>query len=98
MERKECELKELTHINHLAQFLRCKGHNAFHVSFYSSYPTKQTGSKSGKGYGKAVCCHPAYLTYMQSTSGEMPGWIKHKLESRFPGEIPMTSDMQMTSP
>ena len=42
--------------------------------------------------------HLAYLTYMQSTSGEMPGWIKHKLESRFPGEIPMTSDMQMTSP
>ena len=44
-------------------------------------------SKSGKEYIKAVYCHPAYLTYMQSTSCEMPGWIKHKLESRFPGEI-----------
>ena len=56
------------------------------------------GPKLGKECVKAVYCHPAYLTYMQSTSGEMPGWIKHKLESRFPGEIPMTSDMQMTSP
>ena len=41
----------------------------------------------GKEYVKAVYCHPAYLTYMQSTSCEMPGWMKHKLESRFPGEI-----------
>ena len=46
-----------------------------------------TGSKSGKEYIKAVYCHPAYLTYMQSTSCEMPGWMKHKLESRLPGEI-----------
>ena len=45
---------------------------------------------------KVVYCHPAYLTYMQSTSCEMPGWMKHKLESRFLGEIPITSDMQMT--
>ena len=52
----------------------------------------------GKQYVKVVYCHPAYLTYMQSTSWEMPSWIKHKLESRFPGEIPMTLDMQMTSP
>ena len=50
----------------------------------------------GKGYIKAVCCHPDYLTYMQSTSCEMPGWMKHKLELRFPGEILITSDMQMT--
>ena len=55
-----------------------------------------TGSKLGKGYIKAVYGHPAYLTYMQSTSHEMPGWIKHKLESRFPGEVSVTSDMQMT--
>ena len=46
-----------------------------------------TGSKLGKEYIKAVYCHPAYLTYMQSTSCEMPGWMKHKLESRLPGEI-----------
>ena len=48
---------------------------------------QQTGSKSRKEYVKAVYCHPAYLTYMQSTSCEMPGWMKHKLESRLPGEI-----------
>ena len=49
-------------------------------------------SKSGKEYIKAVYCHPAYLTYMQSISCEMPGWMKHKLESRLPGEILITSD------
>ena len=58
---------------------------------------KQTGSKLGKEYVKAVYCHPAYLTYMQSTSCEIPGWMKHKLESGLLGEI-STSDMQMTSP
>ena len=58
---------------------------------------QQTGSKSGKEY-KAVYCHPAYLTYMQSTSHEMPGWLKHKLESRLLGEISITSDTQMTPP
>ena len=57
---------------------------------------QQTDSKSGKEYIKAVYCHPAYLTYMQSTSCEMPGWRKHKLVSRLPGEISVTSDMQMT--
>ena len=51
--------------------------------------------KIGKGVHKAVHCHPVYLTYMQSTSWEMPGWMKHKLESTLPGE---TSDMQMTPP
>ena len=55
---------------------------------------QQTGSKLGKV--KAVYCHPAYLTYMQSTSCEMPGWMKHKLESRLPGKISITSDVQMT--
>ena len=57
---------------------------------------QQTGSKLGKEYVKAVYCHPAYLTYMQSTSCEMLGWMKHKLESRLPGDISITSDMQMT--
>ena len=51
---------------------------------------------TGKEYVKAVYCHPAYLTYMQSTSCEMPGWMKHKLELRLWGEISITSDMQMT--
>ena len=50
----------------------------------------------GKEYIKAVYCHPDYITYMQSTSGKMLGWMKHKLESRLPGEISITSDMQMT--
>ena len=59
---------------------------------------QQTGSKSGKEYFKAVYYHPAYLTYMQSTSCEMPGWKKHKLQSRLPGEISITSDMQMIAP
>ena len=59
---------------------------------------QQTGSKLGKEYVKAVYCHPAYLTYMQSTSCEIPGWIKRELESRLLGEISVTSDTQMTPP
>ena len=59
---------------------------------------QQMGSKLGKEIIKAVYCHPAYLTYMQSTSLEVPGWMKHKLESRLPGEISITSDTQMTPP
>ena len=59
---------------------------------------QQTGSILGKEYVKAVYCHPAYLTYMQSTTREMLGWKKHKLESRLQGEISITSDMQMTPP
>ena len=59
---------------------------------------QQTGSKSGKEYVKTVYCHPAYLTYMQSTSCEMPGWMKHKLESRLAGETSVTSYVQMTTP
>ena len=55
-------------------------------------------SKLGKEYDKAVYCHPADLTSMQSTSWEMSGWMKHKLGSRLPGEISITSDMQMTLP
>ena len=57
---------------------------------------QQTGSKLVKEYIMAVYCHPAYLTYIQSASCEMPGWMKHKLESRLLGEIPITLDMQMT--
>ena len=59
---------------------------------------QQTVSKLGKEYVKAVYCHCAYLTYMQSTSDEMPGWMKHSLETRLPGEITTTSDMQMMPP
>ena len=59
---------------------------------------KWTGSKLGKEYVKAVYCHLAYLTSVQSTSCEMLDWKKHKLESRLLGEISITSDMQMTPP
>ena len=59
---------------------------------------QQTGSKLGKKYVKAAYCHPAYLAYMQNTSWEMLGWMKHKLESRLLGEISIASDMQMTPP
>ena len=59
---------------------------------------QQTEYKLGKEYVKAVHCHPAYLTSVQSTSCEMLGWMKYKLESRLPGEISITSDMQMTPP
>ena len=59
---------------------------------------QQTGSKLGKDYVKAVYCHPAYLTSTQSTSWETLGWKKHKLESRLPGKISITSDMQVTPP
>ena len=57
---------------------------------------QQTGSKLGKEYVKAVYCHPAYLTSMQSTSCKMLGWMKQKLESKLLGEISITSDVQMT--
>ena len=59
---------------------------------------QQTGSKLGKEYIKVVYCHLVYLTYMQSISCKIPGWMKHKLESRLLGEISITSDMQMTPP
>ena len=59
---------------------------------------QQTGSNLGMEYIKAVYCHPAYLTDIQSTSREMPGWMKHELESRLPREMSITSDMQMTPP
>ena len=59
---------------------------------------QQIGSKLGKEYVKVVCCHPAYLTYLQSISCEMLGWMKHKLESRLPGDLSITLDMQITTP
>ena len=66
------------------------------VSIHSLLIQQWTGSKLGKEYVKAVYCHSAYLTSVQTTSGEMPGWMKYKLESRFMGEILIMSDMQMT--
>ena len=60
------------------------------------YMEKLTGSKLGKEYDKAVYCHPTYLTSMQSTSYKMLDWMNHRLESRLPGEISTTSDMQIT--
>ena len=57
-----------------------------------------TGFKLGKEYVKVVYCHPVYLTYIQGTSCKMLGWMKHKLESKLPGEISVTSDMLMTPP
>ena len=68
-----------------------------HVKKQQSEPgmEQQAGSKMGKEYIKAVYCHPAYLTYMQSISSETLGWMKHKLESRLLGEISITSDVQM---
>ena len=59
---------------------------------------QQTGSRSGKEYIRVVYCHPAYLISVESTSYKMPGWMKHKLESRLLGEISIISDMQMTTP
>ena len=62
------------------------------------YMEQVTGSKLGKEYVKAVYCHPAYLTHMQSTSCEMTSWVKLRLESRFLEEVSVTSDTQMTPP
>ena len=87
-------LKEMGIPDHLTYLLR----NLYEGQQLELDMEQQTGSKSGKEYIKAVYCHPAYLIYMQSTSCEMPGWMKHKLKSRLPGEISITSDMQMTPP
>ena len=88
-------LKEMEIPDHLPCLLRnmCAGQEETETIM-----EKWTGSKLGKEYVKAVYCHPAYLTSMQSISCEMPGWMKHKLESRLPGEISITSDMQMIPP
>ena len=88
-------LKEMGIPDHLACILRnlYAGQEATELDM-----EKQTDSKLGKEYVKAVYCHSAYLAYMQSTSNEMPAWMKPKLESRLLGEISITSDMQMTPP
>jgi len=82
--------------------LNCLLRNLYQVKKQQLEPDvkQQTGSKLGKEYVyvKAVYCHPAYLTYMQSISSEMLGWMKHKLESRLLGEISITSDTQMIPP
>ena len=59
---------------------------------------QRTGSRLGKEYVKAIYCYPVYLTFIQSISCEMLGWMKHKLESRLVGEISITSDVQVTPP
>ena len=86
-------LKEMGMPDHLTCLLR----NLYAVKKQQSEPDmeQQIGSKLGKEYVKAVYCHPSYLAYMQNTSREKPGWMKHKLESRLLGEISTTSDMQM---
>ena len=88
--------KEMGILDHLTCLLR--------NLYVGQEATVRTGNgtidrfKLGKEYIKTVYCHPDYLTYMQSTSGEMPGWMKFMLESRLPGEILTTSDTQMTTP
>ena len=83
-------LKEMGIPNHITYLLRnlYAGHEA----------TLWTGSKLGKEYIKVIICHPDNLTYIQSTSCEMLGWMKHKRKSRLPREISITSDMLMTPP
>ena len=82
--------------DHLTYFLRnlCAGQEVAFRTRHGNW----TGGKLGKKYVQAVHCHPADLTYMQSTLCKMPGWMKHKLESRFPEETSRTSDMQMKTP
>ena len=89
-------LKELGVTDHLTCLLR-NLYAGQEATVRTGHET-QTSSKSGKEYVKAVYCHPAYLTYMQSTSRETLGWKKHNLESRLLGEISTISDMQMTPP
>jgi len=86
-------LKEMGIPDHLTCLLRnlCAGQEATELDL-----GQRIGAKLGKEYIKAVYCHYVYLTYIWSTSYEMLGWMIHKLESRLPGEISRTSDMQMT--
>ena len=88
-------LKEMGIPDHLTCLLRklCRSRSSSQLDM-----EQLTGSKSGKEHIKAVYCHLGYLTYMQRTSWEMLGWMKHKLEYRLLGEISVTSDMQMTPP
>ena len=103
------QAKAFDSVDHCVKFLKLWGYQAtwpasweicMQVKKQQLVPNMEqwTGSKFGKEFIKAVYCHPAYLTAVQSTSWEMLGWMKHKLESRLPGEISVTSDMQMTWP
>ena len=85
-------LKEMEISDHLTYLLKnlCISQEATELDM-----KQQTGSKLEMGYIKAVYCHPACLTYMQSTSCEKPGWMNHKLESILLGEISATSLIQM---
>ena len=87
-------LQEMGIPDHLTYLLR----NLYASQEATVRTGQQTGSKLSKEYVKAVYCHLAYLNYMQSTSCEMRDWMKYKLESRLPGEISISSDMQMTPP
>ena len=89
-------LKEMGVPDHTTRLL--KNHKLVKKQQLDPNMEQLTDSKLGKEYIKAVYCHPAYLTYMQSTSRKMLDWRKHKLESILPREISITSDMQMTSP
>ena len=95
MDHKKKIIKEMGILDHLTCLLRnlCIGQEATVKMGHG----KTDLFKIGKGVCQSYKLSPAYLTYMQSTSCEMPGWMKHKLESRFIGEISITSDMQMTS-
>ena len=90
-------LQEMGIPDHLTWLLR-NLYGGQEATVRTEHGTTGTGSKSGKEYTKAVYCQPAYLTYVKSISCEMLGWMKHKLESRLPGEIGITSEMQMTPP
>ena len=81
----------------IPDYLPCLLRNLYEVKKQQLKPDmeQRTGSKLGKEYIKAVYCYHAYLTYLQSTSCEVPGWLKHKLKSRLLGEISITSDMQI---
>ena len=90
------ELWEILQEMGIPDYLTCLPRNLYAGQDAAELDMEQgSGSKLGKQYIKAVYCHPAYLTYMQSTSCEMLDWMNHKLESRLPGEITTTSDMQM---
>ena len=89
-------LKEMGISDHLTCLLR--NLNAGQEATVKTRHGKQTGSKLGKVYVKAVYCQLLYLISMQNTSCEMPGWMRHKVESRLLGEVSITSDMQMTTP
>ena len=89
-------LKEMGIPGHLTCLLR-NLYAGKEATVRTRHVEKWIGSKSGKEYVKAVYCHPAYSTYLQSTSCEMLDWIKFKLDSRLPGEISITSDVQMTT-